>query len=239
MSTNAVLQAIATWLIPIIFGALSAFVTLILTLPTKFGERMLGEAFEKRIAAFKHQQTIELGKLQGNLDHLKDRGQRSNEREFQALQDVWERFVEAYRNMQGAVAQFYSFPDLDRMTDDDVASFLDANNVAPDSRMRILKADDKKHAFGNYIEAKTLNAAVEAIQKASETVLKQSVFIPADLQLRFELAIQRLRKAQAEIVFKHEVRGDRSASADLVGEPGETMFNELRDATRKRLLREI
>lgn len=136
--------------------------------------------------------------MQGNVDHLKDRGQRSNKLEYDALQQAWERFVEAYRGARSAVVQFYRYPDLDRMPDDDVVAFLEANGVPESSKAYVMGAEDKKRAFSNYLRNRTINEAAISIEAARDSVLKQSVFIPADLQLLFEEALEMLRKAVIE-----------------------------------------
>ena len=224
---------------PIALGGAGAFATFVVLLPSKLGERLMSQYFEKRVAAFKHEQSKEMGRLQADLDHLKDRGTRSNEREYQAIAQTWERFVEAFRATKTAVAQLIRYPDLDRMPEDDVKSFLDANDVPERSKSYILEASHKSHAFSNYVRNKSLNEAGSAIETVRDTLLKQSVFIPAGLYQQFDAVVSRLQGAWVEqsIEDQHRDRGDQVDSMALIGNEGQSMYETLRDAVRARLLR--
>ena len=78
---------------PFAAGTLASFLGFLVVLPSKIGEKLLAHHFEAKLAAIRHEQGIQPGKLQADLDHLKDRGIRSNEREYQAITNVWEGFV--------------------------------------------------------------------------------------------------------------------------------------------------
>ena len=232
-------QAVGDYLAPIALGGAGAFATFIALLPSKLGERLVGHYFDKRIADLKHEQSVELGKLQANLDHLKDRGVRSNEREYVAISQTWELFVEAYRSASSAVVQFYSYPDLDLMSDEDLRSFLAVNELPGISQAYILKATDKKRAFSNHLRNKSVNDAATAIEATRDSLFKQSVFIPADLHAKFEQALTLIHRSQIEqrMTRDHGPGAGQEASLALIDKEGSEMFNALRDAVRGRLLR--
>ena len=230
---------IADYLAPIALGGAGALTTFVVLLPSKLGERLVSQYFEKRVADLKHEQSKEMGKVQADLDHLKDRGTRSNEREYQAITQTWERFVEAFRATKAAIAQFIRHFDLGRMPEDDLKSFLEANEVPERSRTYILDASDKNHAFSNYVRHKALNDAGSAIETVRDTLLKQSVFIPADLYRQFDAAVSRLHRAWVEQSMEdpYQNRGDQVDSMALIRSEGQSMYEALRDAVRARLLR--
>lgn len=226
-----------TYLSPTFFGGVGALITFLVLAPTKVGERLIGHAFERRMAAFRHEQTIELGKLQSSLDHLKDRGLRSNEREYQGTSQAWERFVEAFRATKAAVIQFLQFPDLDAIPEQDVISFLDANTVPEASKTRIIKSSDKKGAYSLYVRVKLINEAGAAVDALRDTLLKQSVFISAELSAQFDAAAQTLHHAWVEQTLSpSRVDREQEVSMALIGGKGDDMFAILRDAVRTRLL---
>ena len=230
---------IADSLAPIALGGVGALATFVVLLPSKLGKRLMSQYFEKRVADLKHEQSKEMGKVQADLDHLKDRGTRSNEREYQAITQTWERFVEAFRATKTAIVQFMRYPDLDRMSGDDVKSFLDANDVPERSQPYILEASDKKRAFTNYVRNKALNDAGSAIETVRDTLLKQSVFIPAGLYQQFDAAVSRLHGAWVQQTMEdaYQNRGDQVDSMALIGSEGQSVYETLRDAVRARLLR--
>ena len=230
---------IADYLAPIALGGVGALTTFVFLLPSKLGERLVSQYFEERVADLKHEQSKEMGKVQADLDHLKDRGTRSNEREYQAITQTWERFVEAFRATKAAIAQFIRHFDLGRMPEDDLKSFLDANEVPERSKTYILDAYDKNRAFSNYVRHKALNDAGSAIETVRDTLLKQSVFIPADLYQQFDAVVSRLHRAWVEQSMEdpYQNRGDQVDSMALIRSEGQSILETLRDAVRARLLR--
>ena len=234
-------HAVGDYIAPVALGGAGAFASFVALLPSRLGERLVGHYFEKRIAGLKHEQSVEMGRLQANLDHLKDRGTRSNEREYQAIQQTWERFVEAYRSALSAVAQFYSYPDLDQMPEVDLISFLDLNEIPEMAKAYIVGAPDKKRAFSNHLRTKSINDAGSAIEAARDGLFKQSVFIPASLHEKFEQAFTFLHKAQVEQCMSqdHGKSLGQENSVALLDSSGKKMYDDLRDAVRARLLRDV
>jgi hypothetical protein len=80
-------DAIAPWLIAGVGGSIGAA----LLLPTKLGEALFKHRFDKAIEGYKAEQGKDIEKLREQLSHLGDRGRRSNELEFAAIRDVWEK----------------------------------------------------------------------------------------------------------------------------------------------------
>jgi hypothetical protein len=206
-------------------------------------ERSVQHTFDAKIAAIKHEQGIELGKLQSELDHLKDRGVRSNEREYQAVSSVWEGFVDAFLATKRSVGQFLSFPDLTKLAVDDVMEFLRGECFTEQHARRVVGADDRNAAYATAIRARRIDLAGDAVMKAINLLQKQCVFVPDALAVQFEKAIAFVSDARVEqyVVQKspdiRELRVDRSIA--LVGEEGTQMFGSLRDAVRDRLLRSL
>jgi hypothetical protein len=89
---------------------------------TAIGERWLDHYFQRKIAAFKHEQDKGIEGLKADLAHLGDRGRRANEREFDALSGIWDAFVDAFLKTNQAVISYRSFPDLDRLLAEDLAA---------------------------------------------------------------------------------------------------------------------
>src|SRR4030081_3299790 len=75
-------------------------------LPTKFGEKYLSFHFDRKLADLKDAQNQKIESLKEQLNHLGDRGKRSNEREYEALSDIWGQFVDAFDSTERCVTQF-------------------------------------------------------------------------------------------------------------------------------------
>jgi hypothetical protein len=90
------LWSVGSWLLQVIFVYGVAILTFVGLAPTKLGEKLLSHHLERRLFALRHDQNEKIEELKAQLAHLSDRGQRSNQREFDAISAVWDKFVEAY-----------------------------------------------------------------------------------------------------------------------------------------------
>jgi hypothetical protein len=236
-------EPIIVYLTPIALGGLGSFLAFLAILPTKIGEKLLAHHFEAKLAALKHDHGIELGKLQAELDHLKDRGIRSNEREYQAITSVWEAFVDAFLATKRCVVQFMSFPDLTRLPIDDVMEFLTTQGFSEPNASRIASAENRNRAFGSAVRGRLINQAGDEVLKALALHQKQCVFVPHPLSAQFEAAIGWLNDARAEQYVAHGITDhgplEVRRSMALIGAEGTQMFEDLRDAVRDRLLRAL
>jgi len=85
-----------------------------LLLPTKLGEAVFKYRFDKAVEAFRAEQGQALEKLRAQLAHLGDRGKRSNEMEFVAVQQVWDKVVEAFMATGASVSSLISASRLEQ-----------------------------------------------------------------------------------------------------------------------------
>src|SRR5882724_510692 len=113
----AVWDQIYPWFVAGIGGALGAA----LLLPTKLGEALIQFRINKLLEGFKSEQSRELERLKAEqgrelerlkeqLNHLGDRGRRSNEMEFEAIETVWKAFVKAWLSANTCVGAMISIP---------------------------------------------------------------------------------------------------------------------------------
>lgn len=212
----------------------------LLLLPTKIGERLLSNHFDAKIEALKHEQGKELGRLQAELDHFKDRGIRSNEKEYQAITALWESFVDAFLATRGSVAQLLEYPDLNKLSPDDVADFLEDENITGKSAARILSAGDRNSSYNHTVRAKLIWVAGETVLRTIAILRKQSVFMPEELAGRFSVVLDDLNAVRIEQQLKMRKDLARYITVErslvLVSVEGQKTFDRLRDAVRNRLL---
>jgi hypothetical protein len=111
-----------------------------------FAERLFGHFFDRRLEGFKaarakeletfkHQQTQqiehlrhernqEIEQLKGQIGHLSDRGKHSNEREYTALSELWDKAVDLYFATNTCVISWIEHPQLNTMSDEELGEFL-------------------------------------------------------------------------------------------------------------------
>src|SRR5579872_3511217 len=120
MVTDDLWNAISPWFVSAVGGAIGAA----LLLPTKFGEMLFKYRFDQAIEGYKVQQGRELERLREQLNHLGDRGRRSNEFEFGAIREVWEKLTKAFLATGSCVANVIEYSDLNQLTSQDLEAFL-------------------------------------------------------------------------------------------------------------------
>jgi hypothetical protein len=129
--------------------------------PAKLGERLLGHYLDQRLSSVRHEQNEKIEELKAQLAHLSDRGSRSNEREYNALTAVWDKFVEAYLSTHTCVISFIQHPDLDRLNNDEINAFLSSEDVSDRQRQAILSASDKNKAYSDVVQIRQINRALK------------------------------------------------------------------------------
>ena len=172
-------------LILALYAALQLAWTLIIrTFPDFIGGALLKRVERNnsvQLEKLKDENNRQIEELRARLDHLRDRGIRSNEREFQAITAVWEHFLDAYAaTMQCAVA-FSQHPDFNRLSDPEAKQYLDSVDLSERQREKIMSATDKNSSYSRFVEINQITAAGLAIYNARILIGRQAIFIPDDL----------------------------------------------------------
>lgn len=232
---------VLSWLVQAGVAAGGALTALLLALPGKLGDKLLGYHFDRKLADFKDRQEQEIERLKDRLRHFEDRGKRSNEKEYEALSEIWNQFIDVVQITERAVIQFIEHPDLNRMTDEDLKRLLATTELSEQQLDGVLKAADKNRAYSQSITWLMLAKAHNQIFEFRAALKKRSIFIPEKLVDAFDAAIEVCSKAEvAEFVrFRHPDTsiGREDASAFFKQKDG--LLGSLRDATRDRLLRDL
>jgi hypothetical protein len=80
---------------------------------------------------------------------LQVRGRRANELEFDALNEVWRSFVDAWIKTQQAIVEFMKFPDLNQLSNSDLETFLETAELSQAQRKQVVGATDKNGGIGS------------------------------------------------------------------------------------------
>ena len=150
------------WIVSGIGGAIGAA---LLLLP-KWGEAMIRFRTGKLLEGFKAEQGRELEgfkaergreleqlkaeqsrgleRLKEQLNHLGDRGRRSNEMEFVAIETVWKTFVKAWLSTNTCVGAMIPTPDFDRMSDEEVKKLAASSGFSERDQESLLRSTDRK-----------------------------------------------------------------------------------------------
>lgn len=203
-------------------------------LSTKLGEGYISRRFDRKLSELEHDQKATIEGLRAQLANVADRGRRANEREFAALTEIWERFVEAFLSTNTCIASPISHPDLTKLTDDETQSFLNSTDLTEEQRKYVLDAKDPNTAYSRTVTLNQINKAGVAIFNVRLALRKKGIFIPSALGAKIQAAIETMSRAQVErsVEFQHR-SFQGQASIDFL-ETGEKMITELGEALRAR-----
>jgi hypothetical protein len=112
-----------------------------------FSEKWLTAKFEERLAAYKHQQQKELEELRFKISGLLDRTTKLYQREFEVLPEAWGKLVITHGNVQGLVAAFQQYPDLDHMSAEQLAEFVDKSALKQWQKEELRQASSKTEYY--------------------------------------------------------------------------------------------
>lgn len=138
---------IASWLFQVVLTTGAASVVLLGLIPTKIGDKLLGYHFERKLTEFKTSQNEKLEQLKEQLAHLSDRGKHSNEREFNAISAVWDKFVDAFLSTNACVIMYMRHPEFSNMSQEELTTFLETTELSEIQKSTIKKASDKNKSY--------------------------------------------------------------------------------------------
>jgi hypothetical protein len=217
------------WVAQTIASSALAIVGFIAIRSTAVGENFLSHRLQRQIEELRNQ-----------LANLQDRGRRANELEFDAVSRLWRAYVEAHIKTQQAVLDYQSYPDLKKMTDEDVAAFLKGTELSEGQQKQVVNSTDRNAMFSKITRSRTINIAGAAIYEGRLLLRTVGIFVDENLAQSFKLAFDRLSQAQVE-QYMDFTRGrspsDRASTA-LLSPDGEAAFTTLQSQVRSTLRRE-
>lgn len=230
------LWAIIGWLAQTVVVSGVAILAFLGITSTKIGERFLNHHLDRKLTAFQHEQNKEIESLKGRLAHLDDRGKRSNEREYNAITEIWEKFVDAYLSTLACIHAFIQHPDLNKLSEDDTQAYLSGSELSELQQQQVFKAKDRNDMYAKICRLRAINKAGNDIFDARLLLRKKGVFVPDEISNLTKNSIDQLLNAQVEqrVEFQH---GFREAKGSLyLVQDGDKIFNTLEAAMKARLL---
>ena len=250
------------WLVSGIGGALSGALGAVLLLPTKAGEALLQFKTSKLLEEFKAErgreleefktaqgrelerlkaeQGHELERLKERLNHLGDRGRRSNEMEFNAIETVWKGFVKAWLSTNTCVQAMIPLPDFETMPDDDLKKLAVSAEFSEREQAALLKSSDRKEEYVRIIRWKDITHAERDIYQARLTLREQRIFMPPDLTKRFGDVIERMSAVQIEqkVAEQHRLNWEHRKDSTAWVRENVQVFEDVAVRANQRLFRD-
>jgi hypothetical protein len=246
------------WIVSGVGGAIG----MTLLLPTKVGEALIQFRTNKLLEKFRAQQGRELEQLKAKqnreleqlkaeqshqierlreqLSHFEDRGRRSNEMEFNAIETVWKHFVKAWLSTNTCVSAMISIPDFERMSDDEAKKFAASYGFSDDEQAALLTATDRKEEYVRVVRWKNTMQAGNDIYQARLTLREQRIFMPPELTKQFGGIIEKMSNVQIEqrLSLAHRRDWDHHGPSTAWVRDCTVVFEDMAVKANKRLFRD-
>ena len=202
------------------------------------GKRWLEQQFAKQLERFKHEQQKEIELLRHTINSLFSRISKIHEKEFEVLPTAWKLLHE----YNGAVFQIAratrEYPDLDRMSEPEIAEFLKSWRLRDFQKEELRNASDKLKYYRDAIFWVELGDAKRAQAEFNNFLVENSIFFTKDLRTQF----REIHIALGSVIIAEEILHGPGcyapALAITVTEKIDTitgMFNGIEAEVQKRL----
>lgn len=215
---------------------LSGIGAVLLWLFRTVAEKWLGAKFDRQLAAFKHEQQIEIERLKLAVSAQLDRATRLHQREFDVLPKAWGKLKDAYGIAVELVSRGQAFPDLNSMTSSaQLEDFLTSSSLADWQCDLVRAATDKTDAYRNQYEPHRISRAKRASAKFYLYFQRNGIFIRPSIKEKFdkvdELILNALTEKQSN--FQHGLWSFEAS--DKLRSEGKEILDDLEAVIQKRL----
>ncbi len=222
----------------LLLGAAGAIGGLAITMLTKFGERLVSYKFDERLEKLRSDLNGQVERLKATLSHLSDRGTRSNEFEYDAITSAWVQYIKAHQATLQCVARISEHPDFNQLNADQLEDYLKTTEFSDGQKKQMREAQNKNDMYSKIERLRAINIAGAAIFEGHQVLANKGIFIPSDLETRFEAALQFCAKAWAveKTNFSYgNAPGSSQAIIEFL-ERERAVRDELKVAVRERIL---
>lgn len=150
------------------------------------GERWLEDKFKLRLAEVQHDHAKELQRLKARVDSMASGVIRLHAKEFEVLPELWGLLDEAFGLVQWIASPVQIGVAVDRLSDDEFKELVEALNLSPSGKARILGNPDRHGAYDRAQWYARVDRVKDAIRKFQNYASRNTIFLPADLRGAFD-----------------------------------------------------
>ncbi len=212
----------------------------------KVAEIWVAQQFKKEFADYeqnhriqlesvRHERDKDITALKADLEYLKDRLSYANEKEFSAIDELWNKYIETHSSVKRAIFSYIQFPDLNRLSESEVEEFLNTTCLDSKQKNTVMTATDKVSAFSRQMRIIHLNDAAKNIYDLNNLIMKNSIYIPDILTNEFKSALDFLNKHNALEMTNFQFKTPNAKEQLKYFEEEGKVFEKLRAPVRDRV----
>lgn len=166
--------------------------------------KWLDARFEKNLQQLVHDQNKEIERLRSDLTKSFDRATKLHQREFEVLPKVWDEVSEAYWATASLVSPLQTIPDLNKMQEKQLLSFVAQSELSDWQKEELLTAGDKTKKYDEFIYWHKLNRVSQAHRSADIALSRNGVFVQDNIKEKLQSVLDLVRGAIIEDQINHE-----------------------------------
>ena len=201
------------------------------------GQKWLDAKFEERLAAHKHAQQRELEHLKFEISTLMDRTVRLHQREFDVLPEVWGRAIDAFNAIHPMALGFQEYPDLDKMSADQLQELIDKCPLAGWQKKELLATGAKTRYYADAMMWHKLADAGDAYNEFNEYFRKNGIFVSDEIKNLFtELKVLLLDAfIERRLSLRYKDQSQRFEKGTILHTQGPRLLDALEQHVQQRL----
>ncbi|MET3970823.1 hypothetical protein [Bradyrhizobium sp. S3.9.1] len=178
--------------------------------------------------------------MKEQLNHLGDRGRRSNEMEFVAIETVWKAFVKAWLSANTCVGAMIQLPDFARMSNEEVKKLALASGFSDQDQAALMNSTNRTNDYARLIKWQMVIEARKDIYQARLTLREQRIFMPPELTKQFSDVIERMSGVQVErqMALEHPAARELWEASTAWMNDCQPVFDDMAAKANRRLFRE-
>lgn len=188
------------------------------------GAKWLDNHFAARVQALKHSHDQEMAHLKLRIDGQLDRAVKLNQREFEVVPGVWACVTEAHYAVLSAFSAFQSYPDLGRMSEPQLETFLAKSEIEEwqKDEIRGRTSFARSEYYVKIAGWRRVNDADAAIVAFNRELLSKGIFLHPETFEKLDEFAAPLRKAfnrfRVDMQTGDEYRIPKEGEPDPVGD---------------------
>lgn len=150
------------------------------------GKQWLENKFAQRLEEHKHQQAIELQRLRVEIDSLLSGALKIQECEFRCLPEAWHKLDEALGLVRWLVSPGQEYPNLDRLSSEELEEFLQSTEFTETQKERIRSSRTRLQEYQDIEFWHRLHRVKKPVSDLQNLVARNGIFFPVTLKAKFD-----------------------------------------------------
>jgi hypothetical protein len=204
-----------------------------------FATKWIETRFSEHLEAFKHQQNQEIEHLRFRINTMMDRTVKLHQREFDVLPEAWGRLTDTFNIARLVALGFQRYPNVDKMTDDQLEEFLKQSSLAEWQKNELKAAADKTRYYADANASWELHNARKSFIEFHGYLSKNGIFIPDEIKKKFVqldgLLNAALLERQFSLQYRDLGRAQEFKEGEILHTKGTELLKSLEQDVQRRL----